>query len=102
MTAVCPTSVRLVSAIFGVVGLDGRPWTGVDLEAVAQAVAPLGPDGGGTWAGTAGRCGVAVGAALRISTREDEADRQPSRGRDGSLVVAADIRSGSGAASLPL
>ncbi|MEA2427864.1 MAG: hypothetical protein QOF37_1492 [Thermoleophilaceae bacterium] len=53
---------------------------------------PLGPDGEGTWAGTAGRCGVAVAAALRHAVPEDRADAQPRRSADGSLVFAGDVR----------
>ena len=81
-----------MSAICGVVGLDGRPWTVDDLGGVRRALAPLGPDGGGAWAGTAGRCGVAVAAALRHATPEDRADRQPATSEDGSLVLVADLR----------
>jgi asparagine synthase (glutamine-hydrolysing) len=81
-----------VSAICGVVGLDGRPWTGDDLDGVVRTLAPLGADGGGRWHGTAGRCGVAVAALLRQSTPEDAAERQPARSRDGSLVLVGDAR----------
>jgi len=81
-----------VSALCGVVGLDGRPWSEADLEGMMRALAPLGPDGGGIWAGTAGRCGVAVGGALRRSTPEDSAERQPASSADGSLILAGDLR----------
>jgi asparagine synthase (glutamine-hydrolysing) len=57
-----------------------------------EVLTPLGPDGGGTWDGTAGRCGVAVAAALRRRTPSDAADRQPAVSGDGSAVVVADIR----------
>ena len=53
---------------------------------------PHGRDGGGSWAGTAGRMGVAVAAALRHATREDSADRQPAHSRDGSLLLVGDVR----------
>jgi len=76
----------------GVVGLDGRPWSEADLAGVMGALAVHGRDGGGVWAGTAGRMGVAVAAALRHATPEDFADRQPARSRDGSLVLAGDLR----------
>ena len=82
----------VVSALFGVVGLDGRPWAASDLDGVAKALAPHGPDGGGRWHGTAGSCGVAMGAALRHRTPEDAHDRQPAESADGSLILAADIR----------
>src|SRR5438876_388763 len=81
-----------MSAIYGVIGLYGRPWNEADLEGVLHALAPLGRDDGGRWAGTAGRCSVAVGAALRRSTPEDGADRQPAQNRDGSHVLVADLR----------
>jgi asparagine synthase (glutamine-hydrolysing) len=81
-----------VSAICGVVGLDGRPWSETDLDGVVRVLAPLGRDGGGRWAGTAGRTGVAVAAALRRSTPEDGADRQPAHSRDGALVLVGDLR----------
>ncbi len=57
-----------MSAICGVIGQDGRPWSAADLDGVMHTLAPLGRHGGGRWAGTAGRCGVVVGAALRHST----------------------------------
>jgi asparagine synthase (glutamine-hydrolysing) len=57
-----------------------------------QALAPLGPDGSGSWAGTSGRCGVAVGASLRRSTSEESADRQPARSQDGALLLVGDLR----------
>ncbi len=81
-----------MSAVCGVVGLDGRPWTRGDLDSVVRALEPLGRDGRGTWAGTAGGCGVALGAVQRLSTPEDALDRQPAESRDGSLVLVADLR----------
>jgi asparagine synthase (glutamine-hydrolysing) len=55
-------------------------------------LAPLGPDGVGRWAGTAGRCGVAVAAAVRHRTPEDRAEAQPAESADGSIVVVGDLR----------
>lgn len=81
-----------MSAICGVIGQDGRRWSAADLDGVMRTLAPLGPHGGGRWPGTAGRCGVVLGAALRHSTPEDVADRQPAHSRDGSLVLIADLR----------
>ena len=81
-----------MSAICGAVGLDGRPWGAADLDGMVRTLAPLGRDGGGRWSGTAGRCGVAVAAALRRSTPQDAADRQPAQSRDGSLVLVGDLR----------
>src|SRR5438105_15759580 len=81
-----------MSAICGVVGLDGRPWSEADLGGVVRTLTPLGPDGGGGWSGTAGGCGVAMAAVLRWSTPEDSADRQPALRADGSLVLVGDLR----------
>jgi asparagine synthase (glutamine-hydrolysing) len=81
-----------VSAICGAVGLDGRPWRAADLAATMAALAPLGRDGGGAWSGTAGRCGVALGAALRHATPEDLADDQPAAGAGGELRLVFDGR----------
>jgi asparagine synthase (glutamine-hydrolysing) len=81
-----------VSGICGVVGTDGRRPSEADLAGVVRALAGLGGDGGGAWAGDAGRCGVAVAATLRRSTPEDAADRQPAMSADGSLVLVGDLR----------
>jgi asparagine synthase (glutamine-hydrolysing) len=81
-----------MSAICGVVGVDGRPWTTADLDGMIRALAPHGRDGGGRWAGKTGRCGVAVASALRHSTPEDTADRQPALNPDGSLLLVGDLR----------
>lgn len=53
---------------------------------------PLGLDGGGFWAGQAGRCGVAVAAATRVSMPEDHHDSQPTENAAGSLVLVGDLR----------
>jgi asparagine synthase (glutamine-hydrolysing) len=84
--------VGCVSAICGVIGVDARAWSEGDLDGVVDSLSRIGPDGCGRWAGTAGRCGVAVAAALRHSTPEDAADRQPAQNGDGSLLVVADLR----------
>jgi asparagine synthase (glutamine-hydrolysing) len=81
-----------MSAICGVVGLDGRLWSSNDLTGVLRALRGLGQDGEGEWAGRVGRCGVALAAALRHSTTEDRADRQPVVSPDGSIVLVADLR----------
>lgn len=80
-----------MSAICGVVRLDGRPGSVADLAGVMTALEPLGPDGGGTWSGWAGRLGVAVGAALRRRTPEDARDAQPASDGD-DLVLVGDVR----------
>lgn len=81
-----------MSAICGVLGRDGRPWTEHDLGGVMDELRPLGPDGRGIWTGSCGRGVAVVGAALRARTPEDAADRQPVRSADGSLVLVADLR----------
>lgn len=55
-------------------------------------VRALGHDGGGRWAGTVGRCGVAIAAAIRHRTPEDRAERQPAESADGALVAVGDLR----------
>ncbi len=81
-----------MSAICGVVGLDGRPWQPGELAGVRDVLAALGPDGGGHWSGGCGRARVAVAAALAHRTPEDTVDRQPVTSEDGSVVVVADVR----------
>lgn len=80
-----------MSAICGVIRHDGGPASEADLDGMLRTLAPLGPDGVGRWAGTAGRCGVAVGAALGRRTPEDVADRQPTESPDGALVLVGDL-----------
>jgi asparagine synthase (glutamine-hydrolysing) len=81
-----------MSAICGVVGVDGRPWSSRDLAPVAAFLEPFGPDGGGAWDGTCGRCGVALAASLRHATPEDAGEAQPASTGDGSLVLVGDLR----------
>jgi asparagine synthase (glutamine-hydrolysing) len=90
--AACCRVGGAVSAICGVIGLDGRPWSRADLAGMRAVAGLLARDGGDGWAGMAGRSGVAVAAALRHSTPEDAADRQPAQNRDGSLVLVGDLR----------
>lgn len=79
-----------MSAICGAVGLDGRPYRAADLAGMLSTLAPLGPDGGGSWAGAAGPLGVAVGMLLRQRVPEDRADQQPVTSADGRVTVVAD------------
>src|SRR4051812_24270548 len=81
-----------MSAICGLIGWGGRRSSERDLAGVMAALAPLGPHGGGIWSGGAGELSVAVGAALRKRTPEDEADVQPATGADGDLVLVGDVR----------
>lgn len=81
-----------MSGICGVIGIDGRPWRTDDVLGMNGMIALLGPDAGGSWSGTAGRCGVALAAALRRATPEDAHDRQPAEGGGRSLLLVADLR----------
>lgn len=51
-----------MSAICGVVGTDGRPFSPRDLGGVVRELRPLGRGEEATWSGTVGRAGVALGA----------------------------------------
>lgn len=57
-----------------------------------RVLTPLGPDGVRRWAGTAGRCGVAVAAAVRHRTPEDRAEAEPAGSANGPIVVVGDLR----------
>lgn len=81
-----------MSAICGVIALDGRPVGEAEIEGVLAEIAALGPDGRGTWAGRAGRLGVSVGAALRRRTPEDAADLQPALDKAQQRVLVGDVR----------
>lgn len=81
-----------VSAICGVVGVDGRAWSAQDLEGARRSIAPLGPDRRGVWTGTPGGCGVALAGALRVGTPEDRHERVPAESADRSLVLVGDLR----------
>ncbi|HEY0633033.1 MAG TPA: asparagine synthase-related protein [Thermoleophilaceae bacterium] len=81
-----------MTAICGVVGLDGRRFTEDALAGTMAALAPLGREGGATWSGSAGPLGVAVGAALRTRTPEDAGDSQPVFDATGSIALVGDLR----------
>ncbi len=81
-----------MSAICGVIGLDGRPWQRRDLTRVVEVLRPLGPDGEGDWSGQVGRFGVAVASMVARRAPEDAGDRQPAISEDGEMVVVADVR----------
>ena len=78
-----------MSAICGVVGLDGRPFAAADLAGVMRALGPLGC-AQGTWDGTVGRMGVALGACEESPARAKTVGGQPLRSADGALCIAAD------------
>jgi asparagine synthase (glutamine-hydrolysing) len=80
-----------MTAITGLIGLDGRPYGVADLAGALGILAPLGPDGTGGWAGRAGPLGVALGVVLRHRVPEDDADVQPVILAGGRVVVVADV-----------
>jgi asparagine synthase (glutamine-hydrolysing) len=77
-----------VSAIAGLWRFDERPGVGADCERMLAAQRIYGPDDGRQW--TDGP--IAMGRRLFRLLPEDIADRQPLVGRDGRLVLGADVR----------
>jgi len=77
-----------VSAIAGIVRFDGRPDAKADLERMMRPLAMLGPDREFLWHDGA----VALGMRQLALLPEDRFDRQPWRGRDGTLVMVANAR----------
>jgi len=78
----------LLSGIFGIFHLDGRPADPADLARMGAALAHRGPDGSGAW------CGGAVGLGHRMphATPESLHETLPLRHRAGHLVLTADAR----------
>lgn len=77
-----------MSAIFGLVRLDGGRLDGRVLEAMRAAVAGYGGDGGGIWA----EARVGLGQQLKAVTPEDLSEDQPVVSRDGLRVLVNDGR----------
>lgn len=77
-----------MSAIFGLVRLDGGRLDGRALEAMRTAVAGHGGDGGGIWAGA----GIGLGQQLKAVTPEDLSEDQPVVSHDGLRVLVSDGR----------
>ncbi len=77
-----------MSAIFGLVRMDGGTAEGTVLAAMGAAVAGHGGDGGSTWA--RGRAGL--GQRLKAVTPEDLAEDQPVVSRDGLRVLVSEGR----------
>jgi asparagine synthase (glutamine-hydrolysing) len=77
-----------VSAIFGLVAVDGDGLPGRALEAMRSALADHGGDGGDTWA--AG--GAGLGQQLKLVTAQDRFERQPLVSQDGLRVLVSDGR----------
>src|SRR5579862_1739106 len=76
-----------MSAIAGVVYLDGRPVNG-EPERMAERLAHRGPDGSGAWT----RGSVGLGHRLRHTTPESLSEAQPVVVRSGRLALVADAR----------
>ena len=77
-----------MSAIFGLVGLRGRPVDRRDLDTMSATLERHGPDGAGAWADQH----VGLGQRLRCATPEDRVDRQPLRSADGHRTLVYDGR----------
>ncbi len=76
-----------MSAIAGILHLDGRPADGSALDGMLDAMAHRGPDGRGTWREGA----LALGHLLLHTTRASLREEHPLAAPDG-LVLAADAR----------
>lgn len=77
-----------MSAIFGLIHLDGRPVSPEPLDAMRRSMAHWGPDGGGLWCeGDAG-----LGQLLLYNTPESLHESQPLVGAGGDLVMVAGAR----------
>lgn len=77
-----------MSAIAGLWRFDGRPGVAADCERMLSAQRIYGPDDRRQWASGP----LAMGRRLFRTLPEDIADRQPLLGRDGRLVLVADVR----------
>jgi asparagine synthase (glutamine-hydrolysing) len=74
-----------LSAIFGLVRLDGRPVVTQELEAMRRGMAYWGRDGGATWLGQA----AGLGQLVARETPEEEQERGPLVLPSGVAVAAA-------------
>ena len=77
-----------MSGIFGFWNLDGRPADPALLAAMSGVLAHRGPDGWKGWCQGA----VAIGHRMFRTTPESRHEVQPIVSRDGSRVLAADVR----------
>ena len=77
-----------MSAIFGLVYLDGRPAPAASLDTMRSRLAHWGPDGGGTWQGES----CALGQALLRSTPESVQETMPLWTDDRQTVLVAAAR----------
>jgi asparagine synthase (glutamine-hydrolysing) len=77
-----------MSAIFGIINLNGKPVAHSDLVNMNLALEHHGADGGGLWAQGC----VGMGERLMVFAPEDCFERQPLIGNDGQLVLVCDGR----------
>src|SRR5664280_2458081 len=77
-----------MSAIFGLVYLDGRPVPASALETMRARLAHWGPDGGGTWLGES----AALGQVLLRTTPEARHETMPLWDEDRQTVLVAAAR----------
>jgi len=77
-----------LSAIFGLIYLDGRPVPPAALESMRARLAHWGPDGGGTWLGES----AALGQVLLRSTPEACHEIMPLWDEEGQTVLVASAR----------
>ena len=77
-----------LSAIFGLMNLNGQPVATDDLERMSKALVAHGADGGGIWA----RGAAGLGQRLMCFTPEDRFERQPLVSADGQCVLVSDGR----------
>jgi asparagine synthase (glutamine-hydrolysing) len=74
-----------MSAIYGLVRLDGRPVEAAELERMRRPMAYWGPDGGGTWR----EGGAGLGQLVAFRAQEDEHESGPLRLANGTVVTPA-------------
>jgi len=77
-----------MSAIFGLINLDGRPAAEHELDLMGSAMAAHGPEGNGIWAGGH----VGLGRRLMCFTPEDRLERRAPVHAGGQHVLVSDAR----------
>lgn len=77
-----------MSAIFGILNLDGQPVDVQNLNRMKQAMAYWGPDGSGMWSEGA----VGLGHLLQHNTPESLYESLPRRDGSGTLILTAGAR----------
>lgn len=77
-----------MSAIFGLMHLNGRPAVAGDLDLMNAALSAQGTDGGGIWA----QGHIGLGQCLMCFTPEDRFERQPLVGADGQITLVSASR----------